>query len=109
MQIYESGLFVWSKISQKELKEIDVSSGEVGWAATLFAPVVAGTKFGIILNEENGLVRGGMRSRGNFDVSRIAAEFGGGGHRQSAGFTLNLSLPEAEKKDLEAAKKYIKN
>ena len=31
---------------------------------------------------------------GRVDVSRIAREFGGGGHRQAAGFTTDIALPE---------------
>jgi phosphoesterase RecJ-like protein len=31
---------------------------------------------------------------GRVDVSRIAREFGGGGHRQAAGFTTDTELPE---------------
>lgn len=41
-----------------------------------------------ILKEDGlGVWRGSMRSVGDVDVSRIAAQFGGGGHRFAAGFT----------------------
>ena len=31
---------------------------------------------------------------GRVDVSRIARGFGGGGHRQAAGFTTDMQLPD---------------
>ena len=32
-------------------------------------------------------MRGNLRSKGDLDVSEIAANFGGGGHHAAAGFT----------------------
>ncbi len=108
MRLDESGKFVWSKVSQEECEELGVCSTEIEGAASLFAQVVSGTEFGIILNEESGnLVRVSLRSRDSFDVSRIAVAQGGGGHKKSAGFSISLPLPEAEKKVLEVARKYI--
>ena len=34
-----------------------------------------------------------LRSRGDFDVSEIAAKFGGGGHKNAAGFKQKLEVP----------------
>lgn len=34
-----------------------------------------------------------LRSRGDFDVSDVAKAFGGGGHRNAAGFTVDSLLP----------------
>jgi len=107
MQTDGSGKFIWSKISKKEREELGVEVTEVEGAANFFAPIVSGTEFGIILMEEEGLVRGSLRSRDVFDVSKIAVELGGGGHKAAAGFSLNMSLAEAEKEVLGAARKYL--
>ena len=37
-----------------------------------------------------------IRSRGEVDVRVIAESFGGGGHKNSAGFTLNTQLEVAK-------------
>lgn len=42
------------------------------------------------LDRKDGLRQWGMRSRPDFDCSKIAKIFGGGGHKQAAGFTQNL-------------------
>ncbi len=108
MQIDESKKVVWSTISQEEKTKLGIDPMEIEKAATLFASIVSGTEFGIILSEESGnIIRGSLRSRKDFDVTRIAVEFGGGGHKQSAGFSLNMSLEEAEKRVLEVARKLV--
>lgn len=109
MRIDPSGSFIWSTVSRDEKEELGIVPSEIEGAASLFAPIVAGTKFGIILIEENSnLVRGSMRSRDDFDVSKIAVELGGGGHKQAAGFSLKMCLKEAEERVLKTARKYIK-
>jgi len=41
---------------------------------------------------KDGKYQYGLRSRSNFDVSIIAKQFGGGGHKQAAGFELDYQL-----------------
>lgn len=108
MKLDESGLFAWSIIGLEEKELLGIANSEIEGAASLFAPIINGTEFGIILDEEGALVRGSMRSRKDFDVSKIAEELGGGGHRGAAGFSLKMSLPEAEKKVLAVARKFLK-
>lgn len=49
----------------------------------------------VLKEYEQGLVRGSLRSKDGTDVARIAAAFGGGGHKAAAGFTLSCTLEEA--------------
>lgn len=108
IQMDKSGKFVWSTISRAEREDLEVEVSEVEGAANLFAPVVSGTEFGIILMEEtDDLVRGSLRSRINFDVSQIAVKLGGGGHKAAAGFSLKMNLKEAEKEVLKTARNLI--
>lgn len=110
MKIDERGKFVWSKISKIEKDELGIDPAEIEMAASNFAPIVKSTEFGIILVEETeGFVRGSLRSRQDFDVSKIAVVLGGGGHRQAAGFSLEMPLEEAEEKVLGVARRYLKN
>lgn len=41
-------------------------------------------------NHETNKIIGSLRSKGNLDVSSIAENFGGGGHKNAAGFTLKI-------------------
>lgn len=52
--------------------------------------------------EENGKIKGSLRSKYDIDVNRIAGIFGGGGHIKAAGFTTELSSEEIIKKVVES-------
>lgn len=52
-----------------------------------------GAEFGACYFEaEGGRYQYSLRSRGDFDVSAIAREYGGGGHRNAAGFSVNAPV-----------------
>ena len=53
----------------------------------------------------NGFWKASLRSKGNVNVARIAELFGGGGHKNAAGFRIGGSLNAAKKKLLLAAGK----
>ena len=59
--------------------------------------------------QQSGQVRVSFRSKGDYDVSQVAAQFGGGGHKKAAGCTIQGTLEEATKQILEQIKSaYIK-
>jgi len=102
--------FVWSAISLSTYKDF----GEYPYAkedvANLFFPIVKGTDFGIVMVETNeGVLSVSFRSRSGFDVSEIAREVGGGGHKAAAGARIEgLPFDQAVDKVLAAARKYAK-
>ena len=53
---------------------------------------------------ENGLVRVSLRGKSSADVSKIATQFGGGGHKLAAGCTLEAPIEDAFAQILDAAK-----
>jgi phosphoesterase RecJ-like protein len=63
---------------------------------------IAGTQFAVILVEQlTGGFKISFRSRCGVDCSRIAAEFGGGGHRAAAGAFIAEPFPTAQPKVLD--------
>jgi len=50
----------------------------------------------ILREPKPGRIRCSLRSRAEHDVATVAREFGGGGHRNAAGCTLDLTVDEAE-------------
>lgn len=56
-----------------------------------YAKSIKGVKVGVFFNErEDGSIKVSMRSKDDVDISWIAKEFGGGGHRNAAGFELKM-------------------
>jgi phosphoesterase RecJ-like protein len=56
------------------------------------------------LRQRGQQVKVSLRGKGDVDVNRIAARFGGGGHANAAGCTLTASLDEATREVLAAVR-----
>ncbi len=66
---------------------------------------VSGTKVAVILVEQgSGGFKVSFRSRGRLDCSRVAEQFGGGGHKAAAGAFLADPFPAAHAKVLDAVR-----
>lgn len=55
--------------------------------------VKRGYPIAAIWSQKNGKRKISLRSNGKIDVSKIAKEFGGGGHKAAAGFSINTEKP----------------
>jgi phosphoesterase RecJ-like protein len=55
---------------------------------------IASVRVACLLRERDGQVKVSLRGKGDVDVQRIAARFGGGGHVNAAGFSTRGSLDE---------------
>jgi phosphoesterase RecJ-like protein len=65
-------------------------------------------EIGLLFREiRPGTVKVGFRSKGDIDISILAARFGGGGHRQAAGASLEGSLDEVKELVISAARDVI--
>jgi phosphoesterase RecJ-like protein len=66
---------------------------------------LAGVKVGCLLRElGGGRVKVSLRAKGEVDVNRVAAKFGGGGHVNAAGCTLTGTLEDVTQQVLEAVR-----
>ncbi len=100
--------FVWSAIPLSVYKDFGEYTYVKEDVANLFAPIVKGTEFGIIMIETSeNVLSVSFRSRTGFDVSKVANEVGGGGHKAAAGARIEgLPFQEAVNKVLTVARKY---
>ena len=68
---------------------------------------IAGVEVAFVVKqpEQKNVYRVSMRSSGEFDVSRVCALFGGGGHKRASGCTVEATgIDDAEKKVLNAVR-----
>ena len=56
---------------------------------------IRGVRVACMLREQDGKVRGSLRSKDDTDVAALAHELGGGGHKAAAGLTLDMGIEEA--------------
>lgn len=61
---------------------------------------IAGTEIAVCIKHINDGFRINLRSNGQADVSKVAMQFGGGGHIRAAGATLHFDTPEEAEKAL---------
>ena len=89
------GPIAWSAVTQHEIEaaaaEIEDCEGVVSYIIG-----VDGVRAGFFLRElPNGRFRASLRSKGQVDVAILAETFGGGGHRNASGCTLDGPLDQA--------------
>jgi len=87
-----------SVLTQKDMEECNAGSEDIAQVAGILN-TVPGTKFALILSErENGIIKGSLRSEEykGVDVSKIAAQFGGGGHKLASGFEIKGMIKETK-------------
>jgi phosphoesterase RecJ-like protein len=94
----EKNGMIFSVLTKNDLAECEATGEDISQVAGILN-TVPGTKFSLILSErEGGVVKGSLRSEEykGVDVSRIAAQFGGGGHKLASGFEMKGKVVETE-------------
>ena len=101
MKLALGGRVAYASVSRAELKREGITEEYLVTGSDLLKHLKG---VAVVFSLSEGLaedkVIGSLRcEHGDLDVSRLAAKFGGGGHRQAAGFSLpKVSLAEVEKR-----------
>ncbi len=96
-------------IKQDTLSELGVDPNEMEGLVD-YSLFLKGVEIGLLFTEkENGKTKVNLRSQNAFDVSKVARIFGGGGHRNAAGCTLDLDLKQAQMAVVNQIEKILKN
>lgn len=107
IKVDEEYHFAWSSVSKEVSNKYPMSKEAKSSVSGLFIPAIENTDFGFVLEESNKYTSVSFRSRKNFDVSKIAEDLGGGGHKSAAAARLpNMAFDEAVEKVLTVCKKY---
>jgi phosphoesterase RecJ-like protein len=70
---------------------------------------IASVKISVLLREiGKGTWKVSLRSKGDLDVAKIAEHFGGGGHKNAAGFRIKSDLKSAKEALLRARRKMLR-
>lgn len=94
IRLVADGRVAYSYARRADLADLGVSQDECDGLVDVVRSVL-GVEVCLFLKEvEGGSVRGNLRSKGDLDVSGIAAAFHGGGHAAAAGFTYEGTLEE---------------
>ncbi|MEM6631168.1 MAG: bifunctional oligoribonuclease/PAP phosphatase NrnA [Bacteroidota bacterium] len=84
-------------VAKEVFKKFNIKSGETEGLVN-YALEIRGINLGILITENDELVKLSFRSRGGFAANEFAKNFDGGGHFNAAGGKSKLSLAETEEK-----------
>ncbi len=103
----ESDKFVIMTVSIDDYEKFGASFSEpIGNLPNSF--LNCGYKIAVILKQKNDGIHCSLRSKSEYDVSKIAEKFGGGGHKNASGCLIIDSLSSAERLLKEAIKNYLR-
>ncbi|HEX3011485.1 MAG TPA: bifunctional oligoribonuclease/PAP phosphatase NrnA [Syntrophomonadaceae bacterium] len=102
------GKIAWMTLSYKQLNNMNMLNVYPEDIIN-YTRMIAGVEVGLLFREiEPGLIKIGFRSKDKIDVSAIAAQWGGGGHKQAAGARQHGLLEEIEKLVITSVRDVIK-
>ena len=93
LEFFGDNKIVFSYISHEDMENVGAKKGDHEGLVDI-GRNISGVEISIFMREDNGY-NVSFRSNG-FDVEKIAAEFGGGGHKMAAGAKLNMPFKEAK-------------
>jgi len=91
VEISDDGRLAWLTLPAGSIPEKFIESEEL----VNYPRSIATVRVACLLREELGRVKVSLRGKGDVDVQRIAAQFGGGGHPNAAGCTIAGPIAEA--------------
>ncbi len=107
LKFYNEGKIVIGTVTQADFRATGLDIDHVDGFTSLIMNI-KGIKLGIILVELKDNIKISFRSKGNIPVNKLAAEFGGGGHKNAAGANVkNISMSELNKSVLKKAAEYL--
>jgi phosphoesterase RecJ-like protein len=98
VRVSEDGRVAWLALPAGAVPETFVEGEEL----VNYPRSIASVRVACLLRERDGQVKVSLRGKGDVDVQRIAAAFGGGGHVNAAGFSTPGSLDEVTRAVLAA-------
>lgn len=96
LELIDDGRIAVILISRKDILDTGADDSDTENIVN-YAKDIIGVELGILLKEsENGDTKASFRSKDTIDASKLAVQFGGGGHKKASGATLHMSLEEAK-------------
>ena len=86
--------FIYYYLPYKKMMAMGIEKDDTDGIAEMLLRI-EGTEISMLMREEeDGMIKGSLRSNDKYDVNKIASAFNGGGHIKAAGFKTDLSYEE---------------
>ncbi|ADL07991.1 DHH family phosphoesterase [Thermosediminibacter oceani] len=108
LRVCEDGKLAYMTVTKNMMKTTGAKEEDIDGFIN-YAREIEGVEVAIIFKEQENLkVKVGLRANEWVDVSKIAEEFGGGGHARAAGCTIEGPMHKVQELVLASIKKYLK-
>ncbi len=97
LELYEEGKLAVLTATQQMKDETGADAFEIEGLVN-YTMKVRGVRVGILFKEEPDSVKVSLRSKDNYNVTKPAEKFGGGGHFHAAGIKMDMTLAESREK-----------
>ena len=105
--LHREGRLAWLWVTHADMARTGAAEEDCEGIVN-YAIGIAGVEGAVLLRElADGRARLSLRSKGSLDVARIAASFGGGGHRHAGGCTLDGPLAAATERILKTMRREL--
>ncbi|MBQ8003185.1 MAG: bifunctional oligoribonuclease/PAP phosphatase NrnA [Clostridia bacterium] len=94
IELFASGKVGTAFITKAMMEKVGATRNDAGALADVPRSIGTVCVSAVIKEEDDGFSKVSFRSKGNYNVERIAALFGGGGHEKAAGATIYGSVEE---------------
>ncbi len=106
-RLRREGRLAWLWVTDEDMTRAQAAEEDCEGIVN-YAIGIAGVEAAVLLRElKDGKIRLSLRSKGGVDVARVAASFGGGGHRHAGGCTLPGPLAPAMETILETMRQVL--
>lgn len=95
LELEMEGHIAWSTLGYRDFEETGAKDEDTEGFVNEILSIDTVQMAAILREPKPGKVRCSLRSRANYDVAQVARIFGGGGHRNAAGCTLDAPIDEA--------------
>lgn len=106
-QLYEYGRISISTITLADIASCGATNEDTEGIIDSIRDIDSVEVAALLREGEDGLIRVSLRGKTCADVSKIAVQFGGGGHKLAAGCTMNPPIEEAAEQILALAKELL--
>jgi phosphoesterase RecJ-like protein len=106
-RIEKEGRLAWTSLSLEDRQEVNYPGRDDADLVNVLTRIRDVDISVVFIEQKNGTVKISWRSKPGFDVSRVATQFGGGGHKPAAGADIRGSLEQVQADVLEATRKAL--
>lgn len=103
-KINQEDRLVWTSLSLDDRKQADYTGRDDADLINVLAMIRDADISLVFVEQTNGTVKVSWRARPGFDVSKIALQFGGGGHKPASGAEIAGKLENVQEEVLQATK-----